>query len=139
MTNEKGILVRWVEDKGFGFIKPEKGANDIFIHISALKGMSRKPIVGDVIHYQISIAESGKTCVINANIGGESLFLRKLVLRTSCPNKRQKLNATAHACGCPSRPCYPRPIPNKGYGASLRNDWTRCRKAAHFHYANNAP
>jgi cold shock CspA family protein len=75
MTNEKGILVRWVEDKGFGFMKPENGANDIFIHISALKGMSRKPIVGDVIHYQICIAESGKTCAINANIEGVNQLL----------------------------------------------------------------
>jgi cold shock CspA family protein len=75
MTNDKGILVRWVEDKGFGFIKPENGANDIFIHISALKGMSRKPIVGDVIHYQISVAESGKTCAINANIEGVNQLL----------------------------------------------------------------
>ncbi|NOS75919.1 MAG: IS3 family transposase [Methyloglobulus sp.] len=51
-------------------------------------------------------------------------------MRTSCPNKRQKLNATAHAYGCP------RPIPNKGYATSVRNDSTRCRKAVHFHSAN---
>jgi len=47
MAIEKGTLVRWIGDKGFGFIKPETG-KDIFIHISALIGMSRKPIIGDV-------------------------------------------------------------------------------------------
>lgn len=36
MASEKGKLVRWVDDKGFGFIKPENGKDDIFIHISAL-------------------------------------------------------------------------------------------------------
>jgi cold shock CspA family protein len=53
MMIEKGKLVRWVDDKGFGFIKPQSGEDDIFLHISALKGMSRKPVIGDVIHYQI--------------------------------------------------------------------------------------
>jgi cold shock CspA family protein len=46
MVIEKGKLVRWIDDKGFGFIKPENGKDDIFIHISALRGMSRKPVIG---------------------------------------------------------------------------------------------
>ena len=46
-------------------------------------------------------------------VSGESLFLRKLVLRTSCPNKRQKLNATANAFGCPSRPATLVPYPTR--------------------------
>jgi len=46
MAIEKGKLVRWFDDKGFGFIKSENAKDDIFIHISALKGMSRKPLIG---------------------------------------------------------------------------------------------
>jgi len=102
MTNEKGILVRWVEDKGFGFIKPENGANEIFIHISALKGMSHKPIVGDVIHSQISIAESGKTCSINANIQGVNQLLtiapieRKRDSKPNYPVKEKPYRKSSH-------------------------------------------
>ncbi len=40
--------------------------------------------------------------------------MRKLVLRTSCPNKRQKLNATANAFGCPSRPATLASYPTRG-------------------------
>ncbi|MGR9116813.1 MAG: cold shock domain-containing protein [Gammaproteobacteria bacterium] len=75
MRNEKGKLVRWLDDKGFGFIKPDNGDNDIFIHISALKGMSRKPIIGDVIHYQIGFDKNGKTRAVNAKIEGVSQVL----------------------------------------------------------------
>ena len=102
MTNGKGILVRWVEDKGFGFIKPENGANDIFIHISSLKGMSHKPIVGDVIHSQISIAESGKTCSINANIQGVNQLLtiapieRKRDSKPNYPVKEKPYRKSSH-------------------------------------------
>jgi cold shock CspA family protein len=33
MSIEKGTLVRWMDEKGFGFITPENGKNDIFIPI----------------------------------------------------------------------------------------------------------
>lgn len=72
MTSEKGKLVRWVDDKGFGFIKPENGKDDIFIHISALTSMSRKPVIGDVIQYQIGFDINGKTRAVNAEIEGVS-------------------------------------------------------------------
>jgi len=70
MVHTAGKLVRWLDNKGFGFIKPEQGGSDIFIHISALKGMSRKPVVGDIIHYEISTDKSGKTRAVNAKIEG---------------------------------------------------------------------
>lgn len=72
MTTNKGTLIRWLDDKGYGFIKPDNGEPDVFIHISALKGMSRKPIIGDVIHYQIGFDKNGKTRAINAKIEGVS-------------------------------------------------------------------
>jgi len=34
---ESGYVVNWHVEKGFGFIKPEKGSGDIFCHVSAIK------------------------------------------------------------------------------------------------------
>lgn len=68
----KGKLKRWNDDKGFGFIIPENGNNEIFIHISALKNMSRRPVAGDVILYQLHIGNDGKSKAINAKIDGVS-------------------------------------------------------------------
>jgi len=73
----KGTLRKWNDDKGFGFVRLENEARDIFIHISALKNMSRRPIVGDVIHFDIEIDDSGKAKAINASIEGvASVFIR---------------------------------------------------------------
>ena len=69
----KGVLKTWKEDRGFGFIKPDDGGKDIFIHISALKGVSRRPITGDVIYYQIAKDNRGKYKAINAQIEGVSI------------------------------------------------------------------
>jgi len=70
MEIKKGKLIRWVDAKGFGFIKPENGNGDIFIHISALKGMERKPIIGDIIHYEIMTDTNNKVRAVNAKIEG---------------------------------------------------------------------
>ena len=69
----KGVLKTWKEDRGFGFIKPDDGGKDIFIHISALKAVSRRPTTGDVIYYQIAKDNRGKYKAINAQIEGVSL------------------------------------------------------------------
>ncbi|CAM3927878.1 excalibur calcium-binding domain-containing protein [Shewanella aquimarina] len=68
---ERGTLVRWNDDRGFGFIKPNTpNAQDVFIHISALKQMARKPVVGDEIVYQSQQQSDGKIKAIKASIEG---------------------------------------------------------------------
>jgi cold shock CspA family protein len=68
-NHKKGKLKRWNDDKGFGFITSDDG-KDIFIHISALKRMERRPQVGDVIIYQIDTGNDGKEKAVNAKIEG---------------------------------------------------------------------
>jgi cold shock CspA family protein len=69
-TKIKGVLKTWKADRGFGFIKPDAGGQDIFIHISSLKNVDRRPIRGDVIYYQVAKDNQGKYKAINATIEG---------------------------------------------------------------------
>ncbi|MDO9162264.1 MAG: cold shock domain-containing protein [Methylococcaceae bacterium] len=69
-----GVLKTWKEDRGFGFIVPDGGGKDIFIHISALKGTSRRPVTGDVIHYQVVKDNRGKYKAVNAYIDGVEII-----------------------------------------------------------------
>lgn len=89
---EKGKLVRWIDDKGFGFLKQDNGRDDIFIHISALSDMSRKPVVGDVIQYQTSIDAKGQVRALNAKIEGVSQALTLAPLE----HNRKKSPATTN-------------------------------------------
>ncbi|MCW8155080.1 DUF1294 domain-containing protein [Stutzerimonas stutzeri] len=43
---QRGTLKSWNDQKGFGFIRPEAGGEDVFAHISAVHG-ERRPLVGD--------------------------------------------------------------------------------------------
>jgi cold shock CspA family protein len=96
-NNKKGKLVRWNEDRGFGFIKPDNDNVDIFIHISALKSMSRAPIVGDIIHYETGFDDNGKTRAINAKIEGvpQALALVPIVRKVK-PERANHQIGNAH-------------------------------------------
>jgi len=72
---DRGVLVRWNDEKGFGFIQPEKNAaQDVFIHISVLKKMARKPIVGDSILFQTEVQNDGKRKAVIASIEGVAVI-----------------------------------------------------------------
>ena len=53
----KGIIDQWIDDKGFGFIKPDNGSEKIFFHVSSVKTNSRRPRIGDKVLFD-SIRDS---------------------------------------------------------------------------------
>jgi len=73
-TVNNGFLKTWKDDRGFGFIKPEDGSDDVFIHISAFGGSVRRPHRGDTIFYQIEHGNDGKSKAVNARIEGVEIY-----------------------------------------------------------------
>lgn len=51
----KGKINQWHDDKGFGFIVSDDGAEKVFFHISSLKASSRRPQVGDSVVYEAGL------------------------------------------------------------------------------------
>ena len=66
----KGVLKTWKEDRGFGFITPDNAGRDVFLHISAIGETGRRPVPGDIIHYQVARDKQGKFRAVNASIEG---------------------------------------------------------------------
>ncbi len=59
MRNE-GTLSKWNEDRGFGFIKPTNGGQEVFVHVSAFPRDSRRPHLGERLTYEIGPGKDGK-------------------------------------------------------------------------------
>ena len=69
----KGKLIKWNEEKAFGFIAPNGGGEHVFIHKAALSNRRRIPQVNDIITFSISKDQQGRYCADEATFSGETL------------------------------------------------------------------
>ena len=95
----KGLLKTWKTDKGFGFIKSDTLEHDTFIHISALKHMSRKPKVGDTIYFEVATQPDGKTKAVNCRIEGVAELKAPYQKHNNQPHRIAKSNFASSFLG----------------------------------------
>jgi len=62
--------VKWFNiTKGYGFIEPDEGGNDAFVHITAVQEAGLKELTeGQQIEYELLPAKNGKDCATNIKI-----------------------------------------------------------------------
>lgn len=55
-----GTLAKWNDDRGFGFIAPTLGGQEIFVHISAFPRDGQRPRVGEPLSFEIETDKDDK-------------------------------------------------------------------------------
>ena len=55
-----GTLKTWNEDRGFGFISPAQGGEDIFVHISAFPRDGVRPRIDELISFETEVGTKNK-------------------------------------------------------------------------------
>lgn len=55
-----GTLIKWNDDRGFGFIEPTVGAEEIFVHVSAFPRDGIRPRIGELVSFEIDLRSDGK-------------------------------------------------------------------------------
>lgn len=74
-----GKIASWKSDKGFGFIRPDDGTEDVFVHIRAFKNRSRIPGAGDAVSYELALDGP-----VNSRLRAEAVrFLDESVFRSA--------------------------------------------------------
>lgn len=63
--------VKWFNaKKGFGFIEPEDGGEDVFVHISAVEKSNLEELrEGDKISFELEKGRNGKYAAVNLQQG----------------------------------------------------------------------
>ncbi len=53
--------IKWFNDaKGFGFVTPDDGSKDVFVHFSSIQGEGFKSLAeGDKIEFEVQESEKG--------------------------------------------------------------------------------
>jgi uncharacterized membrane protein YsdA (DUF1294 family)/cold shock CspA family protein len=72
---KQGKVISWKDDKGFGFIEPSPGGKQIFVHIKAFRGGSRRPTIGTEVSYVESKDAQGRARAERAQSLGQGLSL----------------------------------------------------------------
>ena len=59
--------LKWFDaKKGYGFISPNDGGQDVFVHISAVKAAGMDALSdGQAVSYELETGQNGKTSAIN--------------------------------------------------------------------------
>lgn len=77
----QGKISNWKDDKGFGFITPNGGGNQVFVHIKSFSNRQRRPVGDELVTYELNVDAKGRTQSANVAFVGEWL-------QSSVPSER---------------------------------------------------
>ena len=67
-----GKITTWKDDQGFGFITPNGGGKDVFIHVKSITNSRKRPTGNELVSYQVSTDAKGRLYSTEVNYVGGS-------------------------------------------------------------------
>ncbi|RYX80001.1 DUF1294 domain-containing protein [bacterium] len=64
----EGIIKSWNDERGFGFIEPTQGGQEVFVHIKAFQGLRERPKVNQRVSFQVEFGPQGKKRALNVEL-----------------------------------------------------------------------
>ncbi len=61
----QGKVIKWYDDKGFGFVRATTDSKDVFLHISEIQRLSKRPEVNELVTYEIAKDEKSRFRAVN--------------------------------------------------------------------------
>jgi len=56
----QGKITNWKDDQGFGFITPNGGEKQVFVHIKSFKNRQRRPVGNEIVTYELKTDAKGR-------------------------------------------------------------------------------
>ena len=56
----QGKITTWKDDQGFGFITPNGGGKDVFIHFKSITNSRKRPTGNELVSYQVATDAKGR-------------------------------------------------------------------------------
>jgi len=58
-----GTVKHWNVERAYGFITPEDGSKDIFVHVSGIRGGIKELVPGDQVTFDLAPTPKGRAAV----------------------------------------------------------------------------
>lgn len=68
MTRFSGVLKTWNDDRGFGFIEPDLGGQQIFVQIKAFRNQAGRPQTNQRVSFEVELNREGKKRARNVDV-----------------------------------------------------------------------
>jgi cold shock CspA family protein len=72
-----GTLTKWNDDRGFGFIEPTVGTEEIFVHVSAFPRDGIRSRIGELVSFEIDLRSDGKKRAVRVMRPGSRITPRR--------------------------------------------------------------
>lgn len=93
----EGKIIKWKEDRGFGFLAADQGGAEVFAHITAFPRTGTPPAAGERVSFEVELEASGKKRAKNV------LYLERSATVPSASRNRPVRSRKERASGSPSR------------------------------------
>ena len=64
----EGTIKSWNDDRGFGFIQPTQGGQEIFVHIKAFSALRGRPQPAQRVRFQVEVGPQGKKRAVHVEL-----------------------------------------------------------------------
>jgi uncharacterized membrane protein YsdA (DUF1294 family)/cold shock CspA family protein len=81
----QGKITTWKDEQGFGFITPNGGGNQIFVHFKSFENRQRRPVGNEIVTYELKNDEKGRGLARNVTFVGESTSSASASRRSNFP------------------------------------------------------
>ena len=68
-----GKITFWKDNKGYGFLTPDSGTKQVFVHINAFADKSKRPQINQLVSFSLSTDKQGRPCAVRVTRAGEKL------------------------------------------------------------------
>ncbi|AFL74634.1 cold shock domain-containing protein [Thiocystis violascens] len=87
-----GTLTKWNDDRGFGFITPAQGDDEIFVHISAFPKDGSRPSISEPVSFEVELGDDSKKRAVRVLYPSRQITPRSIRRTTASKPRRNPLS-----------------------------------------------
>ncbi|MEW5789631.1 MAG: cold shock and DUF1294 domain-containing protein [Pseudomonadota bacterium] len=81
----QGRITTWKDDKGFGFITPNGGGEQVFVHIKSVDNRQHRPVGNELVTYELKVDGKGRAQAHGVAFVGEKAAQSTRTGRSNIP------------------------------------------------------